>query len=136
MSMNLEDYLGFVWAALGGRYAPRLAVAFILGVPLRMAISGLHASLPSVQFLAAINEFNMGEYGLATTAIIFSPMLIGRQWVADRTLGEVRDLHHLLANAPLDSDKKLEKWDRYVDNWMEARDPRLKADMKNYRPQA
>ncbi len=122
----------FVVAALGGRNASRLGIGFILGYPLKMIVDGIHSAYPSSQFLAAINGYEVIYFGLLTTALVFSPVLIGRQFVADRSLGDVQTINFLLANAQLDEAQKKEFWLQYLNKTIQTLDPRLDEDIKKY----
>jgi hypothetical protein len=129
MSMNLEEIMRFIVAVLGGRNAPRLAIGFILGIPLKMITDGFHWAYPSLQFLAAINNYSALYFSLSTTAMVFSPLLVGRQLVADRTLSDVRSINRLLANAQFDENQRREFWTKYMNKVIETLDPRLDEDV-------
>jgi hypothetical protein len=97
-----------------------------------MIVDGIHSAYPSSQFLAAINGYEVIYFGLLTTALVFSPVLIGRQFVADRSLGDVQTINFLLANAQLDEAQKKEFWLQYLNKTIQTLDPRLDEDIKKY----
>jgi hypothetical protein len=71
-------------------------------------------------------------FSFLTTALIFSPLLVGRQLVADRSLGDVQTINLLLANAQLDETQKREFWTKYLNKVLQTLDPRLEEDVAKY----
>ena len=113
-----------------------------LSILLRLILTGflrsfatpltIRSSLLTADFLAAINGYEVIYFGLLTTALVFSPVLIGRQFVADRSLGDVQTINFLLANAQLDEAQKKEFWLQYLNKTIQTLDPRLDEDIKKY----
>src|SRR5262249_8278235 len=114
MAANLSEIIRFILAALGGRNAPRLAIGFILGFPLQLITDSFHAAYPSIPFLEAISGHEVIYFSFLTPALVFSPLLVGRQLAADRSLSDVQTINVLLANAQLDENQKREFWTKYL----------------------
>ncbi|MBV9563435.1 MAG: hypothetical protein JOY90_23765 [Bradyrhizobium sp.] len=113
----------YVAKALGARNAQRVAAGLIVGVPVKMATTGLHSTFPSVQFLAALDGFALPYFMVSMVAIAFLRVAFGGSLVDDRTLGEVRNMEYALAKGEFDKKQRQELWAKWLAAHFQADQP-------------